>query len=48
MTDHARYGLPTVWLRPSASVAVAYRELAREVARRLVDRTVSTRPTARV
>src|SRR4051794_1144335 len=35
VTDHARYGLPTVWLRPASSVAVAYRELADEVAGRL-------------
>jgi chromosome partitioning protein len=37
VTDHARYGLPTVWLRPASSVAVAYRELADEVARRLAE-----------
>jgi chromosome partitioning protein len=35
VTDHARYGLPTVWLRPASTVAVAYRQLAGEVARRL-------------
>jgi chromosome partitioning protein len=38
VADHARYGLPTVWLRPTTSVATAYRELAREVAGRLVER----------
>src|SRR4051812_41777757 len=31
VTDHARYGLPTVWLRPARTVAVAYRRLAEEV-----------------
>ena len=37
VTDHARYGLPTVWLRPASSVAVAYRELADEVEGRLAE-----------
>jgi chromosome partitioning protein len=37
VTDHARYGLPTVWLRPGASVAAAYRAVAREIAIRLID-----------
>jgi chromosome partitioning protein len=37
VTDHARFGLPTVWLRPSSTVAVAYRQLAGEVAGRLAD-----------
>jgi chromosome partitioning protein len=36
VTDHARYGLPTVWLRPTSTVAVAYRRLAEEVIDRLV------------
>jgi chromosome partitioning protein len=36
VTDHARYGLPTVWLRPASTVAVAYRRLAEEVRERLV------------
>ena len=29
VTDHARYGLPTVWLRPASTVAVAYRRARR-------------------
>ena len=37
VTDHARYGLPTVWLRPASSVAVAYRALAEEVEGRLAE-----------
>src|SRR4051812_19857 len=36
VTDHARYGLPTVWLRPASTVAGAYRRLAEEVMDRLV------------
>src|SRR4051812_26170147 len=36
VTDHARYGLPTVWLRPTSTVAVAYRRLAEEVMDRLL------------
>src|SRR4051812_23065676 len=35
VADHARYGLPTVWLRPASTVAVAYRRLADEVMDRL-------------
>jgi chromosome partitioning protein len=35
VTDHARYGMPTIWLRPRSSVADAYRRLAREVVVRL-------------
>ncbi|HWK28462.1 MAG TPA: ParA family protein [Solirubrobacter sp.] len=35
VTEHARFGLPTVWLRPMSSVAVAYRQLAGEVHARL-------------
>ncbi|RKQ90833.1 septum site-determining protein MinD [Solirubrobacter pauli] len=35
VTEHARFGLPTVWLRPSCSVAVAYRQVAVEVRERL-------------
>src|SRR4051794_32016392 len=31
VTEHARFGSPTIWLRPNSSVAVAYRELAQEV-----------------
>jgi chromosome partitioning protein len=38
VTEHARYGLPSVLLRPSCSVAMAYRELAREVIERLAAR----------
>jgi chromosome partitioning protein len=38
VTDHARYGLPTVWLRPSTTVAAAYRDLASEVTNRVVER----------
>src|SRR3954447_26420433 len=37
VTDHARYGLPTVWLRPASSVAVGYRQLAHRVTGRLAD-----------
>ena len=37
VTDHARYGLPTIWLRPSSTIAVPYRRLAEEVASRLAD-----------
>src|SRR4051794_26755933 len=37
VTDHARYGLPTVWLRPASTVAAAYRQLADEVAARLAE-----------
>ncbi|WP_028064640.1 ParA family protein [Solirubrobacter soli] len=37
VTDHARYGVPTVWLRPASTVAVAYRELAHEVTGRLAE-----------
>ncbi|WP_028066566.1 ParA family protein [Solirubrobacter soli] len=35
ITDHARYGLPTVWLRPQTTVAKAYGRLALEVVTRL-------------
>jgi chromosome partitioning protein len=35
VTEHARFGLPTVWLRPHSTVAVAYRQLAAEVLSRL-------------
>jgi chromosome partitioning protein len=35
VTDHARYGLPTIWLRPASTVAVAYRQLAEEAMARL-------------
>ena len=35
VTDHARFGKPTVWLRRSSSVAVAYRQLSVEVSTRL-------------
>jgi chromosome partitioning protein len=38
VTEHARYGLPSVLLRPGCSVAMAYRELAREVIERLAAR----------
>ena len=41
VTDHARYGLPTVWLRPASTVAVAYRQLADEVAARLAELDVT-------
>src|SRR3954454_24047243 len=44
VTDHARYGLPTVWLRPASTVAVAYRRLAGEIAGRLAD--LDARPPA--
>jgi chromosome partitioning protein len=37
VADHARYGLPTIWLRPRSTVADAYRRLAREVVVRLAD-----------
>jgi chromosome partitioning protein len=37
VTDHARYGLPTVWLRPASTVGAAYRRLADEVAARLAE-----------
>ena len=43
VTDHARYGLPTVWLRPASTVAVAYRELADEVVGRLADLDATAR-----
>ena len=38
VTDHARYGTPTVWLRPKSSVAEAYRRLAPEVLARIAAR----------
>lgn len=38
VTEHARHGLPSVLLRPGCSVAMAYRELAREVIERLAAR----------
>lgn len=48
VTEHARFGLPTVWLRPMSSVAVAYRQLAGEVHARLdllaTDRAAATLP----
>ena len=48
VTEHARFGLPTVWLRPMSSVAVAYRQLASEVRARLdelaTDRAMATLP----
>jgi chromosome partitioning protein len=46
VTDHARFGLPTVWLRPSSSVAIAYRALAHEVTGRLAG--FDTRPAVAV
>lgn len=36
VTDHARYGLPTIMLDPDSSVAMAYRTLAGDVALRLI------------
>jgi chromosome partitioning protein len=38
VAEHARYGLPTVWLRPKSSVGIAYRALAVEVVERLARR----------
>ena len=38
VTEHARYGRPTMLLRPQSTVAVAYRSLAGEVADRLAAR----------
>jgi chromosome partitioning protein len=50
VTEHARYGLPTAWLRPASTVAVAYRRLAEEVMDRLVAledrRAAGDRPAA--
>ena len=53
VTEHARYGLPSVLLRPGCSVAMAYRELADEVIERLAARGAfqaprSERPGARL
>jgi chromosome partitioning protein len=42
VTEHARYGLPTVWLRPACTVAVSYRRLAEEVMPRLAEREART------
>lgn len=42
VTEHARFGLPTIWLRPNSSVAVAYRQLALEVGQRLNNRAAAT------
>ena len=47
VTEHARFGLPTVWLRPNSSVAVAYRQLAVEVRARLAATTTGAALTAR-
>lgn len=48
VTEHARFGLPTVWLRPTSRVALAYRQLASEVRARLdevsTDRVLATLP----
>lgn len=48
VTEHARFGIPTVWLRPTSSVAVAYRALAVEVRARLACRSsTSSSPVQR-
>src|SRR4051812_9825847 len=44
VTEHARYGRPTALLRPRSTVAIAYRELAREVIERLNARHASVKP----
>jgi chromosome partitioning protein len=44
VTEHARYGRPTALLRPRSTVAIAYRELAREVLERLIARPARVRP----
>jgi chromosome partitioning protein len=44
VTEHARYGRPTALLRPRSTVAIAYRELAREVIERLDARHARDKP----
>ena len=46
VAEHARYGLPTVWLRPKSSVGIAYRALAVEVVERLAGRHELRAPAA--